>query len=99
MLDHVSETVSGLLAKARSGDRAALDRLFTLCRDYVSLLAQAQIAHSIRSKLDASDLVQQTLLEAYRGFSAFKGGTEAEWLSWLRRIVNHNATDFARQFA
>ena len=48
--------------------------------------------------MDSSDLVQQTLLDAYRGFVRFQGSTEAEWLAWLRRILAHNAADFIRQY-
>ena len=28
------------------------------------------------------------MLEAYRDFRHFRGGTEAEWLAWLRRILD-----------
>jgi RNA polymerase sigma-70 factor (ECF subfamily) len=92
------EAVSSLLARARSGDRKALDRLFAVCRNYVTILARTQVEKSIRAKFDPSDLVQQTLLEAFRGFGGFHGNTEAEWLVWLRRILSHNATDFARRY-
>jgi Sigma-70 region 2 len=36
--------------------------------------------------VDASDLIQETMLEAYRDFHRFRGVTEAEWLAWLRQI-------------
>jgi RNA polymerase sigma-70 factor (ECF subfamily) len=48
--------------------------------------------------VDASDLVQQTMLEAHRGFTKFQGSSEAEWLAWLRRILDHNAADFVRRY-
>ena len=53
---------------------------------------------ALQSKIDASDLVQQTLLEAHRGFAAFRGTSEAEWLAWLRVILSHNAADFTRRY-
>jgi len=91
-------TVSSLLAKARGGDAVALDRLFGMCRNYVGIIARTQVEHWLRAKVDASDLVQQTFLEAYRDFQRFQGGTEAEWLAWLRRILSHNAADFVRRY-
>ncbi len=91
-------TLAELLAQARGGDRAALDRLFALCRNYVAVLAQARLESWLQGKADASDLVQQTLLEAYRGFPQFQGGTSGEWLAWLRRILDHNAADYVRHY-
>jgi len=87
-----------LLARARGGDDAARDELFARCRSYVGLVARAQIEGRLRAKVDASDLVQQTLLEAHRGLKNFRGGTEEEWLGWLRKILAHNATDFIRRY-
>ena len=49
-------------------------------------------------KVDASDLVQETMLEAYRDFDRFSGTSEQEWLAWLRRILTHNAADFVRRY-
>jgi RNA polymerase sigma-70 factor, ECF subfamily len=91
-------SITGLLQLARSGDRQALDRLFAACRSYALILAQAQVGSWIQAKLDPSDLVQQSMLEAYRAFDSFQGETSAEWLAWLRRILQRNAVDQARYF-
>lgn len=98
MTDTNSSMLVELLAKARGGDAEARNRLFAACRNYVALMARAQVESWLRAKVDASDLVQQTLLDAHRGFEEFRGETEAEWLAWLRRILNHNATDFVRRY-
>jgi RNA polymerase sigma-70 factor (ECF subfamily) len=91
-------TVAHLLAEARGGNAKALDRLFAMCRNYVNLMARTQVEGWLQAKVDASDLVQQTMLEAYRDFLRFQGGTEAEWLAWLRQILSHNAADFVRRY-
>jgi RNA polymerase sigma-70 factor (ECF subfamily) len=98
MADTDSTTIAELLARARGNDPREVDRLFATCRDYLALLARAQVEGWLRAKVDASDLVQQTLLEAYRDFGRFRGSTEAEWLAWLRRILAHNAANFVRQY-
>jgi RNA polymerase sigma-70 factor (ECF subfamily) len=90
--------VGDLLTRARAGDAAALDRLFEMCRNYIGIVARAHVESWLQAKVDASDLVQQTLLEAYRDFGRFHGATEGEWLGWLRQILSHNAADFVRQF-
>jgi RNA polymerase sigma-70 factor (ECF subfamily) len=90
--------VNELLRRARTGDQAARDRLFAACRNYVAVAARAEVASWLKAKVDASDLVQQTLLEAHRGLANFRGETEAEWLGWLRRILENNAADYVRQY-
>jgi RNA polymerase sigma-70 factor (ECF subfamily) len=87
-----------LLHRARSGDEVAREQLFSLCRDYVGVVARAQVGSWMQAKVDASDLVQQTLLDMHRGMAEFRGETEAEWLAWLRKILNHNATDYVRRY-
>lgn len=87
-----------LLQRARAGDDAAREKLFVLCRDYVGVVARAQVGSWLQAKVDASDLIQQTLLDMHRGMAEFRGETEAEWLAWLRKILNHNATDYVRQY-
>ncbi len=87
-----------LLPRARAGDAAAQNELFEMCRAYVRFLARSHVEGWIQAKVDASDLVQQTLMEAHRGFDRFQGTTEAEWLAWLKQILKNNALDFVRQF-
>jgi len=91
-------TIPDLLAGARGNDPRQLDMLFAQCRNFLGIVARAQVESWLRAKVDASDLVQQTLLEAYRDFHKFRGTTEAEWLAWLRQILAHNAANFVRHY-
>jgi len=90
--------VSELICRARQGDAACRDELFRRCRSYLGLMARAQVETWLQVKVDASDLVQQTLLEAHRDFGHFHGQSQQEWLAWLRRILARNATDFVRHY-
>jgi len=90
--------VSELIRKARDGDFECREQLFGLCRSYLGFVARAQVESWLRVKVDASDLVQQTMLEAHRDFDRFQGRSEQEWLAWLRRILSHNAADFVRRW-
>ena len=40
-------------------------------------------------KMDPSDILQQTFLEAYRGFPQFAGQDLRELVAWLRSILDH----------
>ncbi|HKD38137.1 MAG TPA: sigma-70 family RNA polymerase sigma factor [Pirellulales bacterium] len=91
-------SISQLLTHARAGDAAARDRLFAACRNYLTVVARAEVGSWLQAKVDASDLVQQTLLDAHRGLANFRGCNEAEWLGWLRQILSHNAADFVRHY-
>ena len=92
-----SMTIADLLTQARGSDPRRLDQLFGQCRNYLAVVARAQVESWLRAKVDASDIVQQTMLEAYRDFHKFRGTTEAEWLAWLRQILNHNAANFIQR--
>jgi RNA polymerase sigma-70 factor (ECF subfamily) len=91
-------SLNQLLIQARAGDAVARDRLFAACRNYLAVVARAEIGSWFQAKVDASDLVQQTMLDAHRGLTNFRGHNEAEWLAWLRQILSHNAADFVRHY-
>jgi RNA polymerase sigma-70 factor (ECF subfamily) len=98
MSDGKSTIFSTLIEGARRGDAECRDRLFALCRSYLGFAARSQVETWLRRKVDASDLVQETMLEACRDFDRFEGHTEQEWLAWLRKILAHNAADFVRRY-
>lgn len=87
-----------LLAKARQGSSEATGVLINQVRDYLLLVADRELDGTLRAKVGASDLVQQTMLEAGRDFSGFRGQTATELIGWLVRILRHNLTDVARQY-
>jgi RNA polymerase sigma-70 factor, ECF subfamily len=87
------ESPMALLAQARAGDSEALGRVLDGYREYLRLLARARVGQELRVRLDPSDLVQETLLEAQRDFRQFHGGSEAELAVWLRRILARNLAD------
>ena len=76
-----------LLARAANEDGEALGQLLGLYRDYLRLLAGLEIGRRLQVKLDASDLVQETMMEAHKDFGTFRGASEAELVAWLRQIM------------
>src|SRR6516162_3607856 len=87
-----------LLAAARAGSAEALGKALETCRRYLLLVAERRLDPKLRAKGGASDLVQETFLEAQRDFDAFRGTSEAELLAWLSRLLLNNVGNFARRY-
>jgi RNA polymerase sigma-70 factor (ECF subfamily) len=96
-LEHDAGGTEGLIRSVRGGDGAALGRLLGLYRAYLILVARSLVGPDLRARVDPSDLVQETLLEAQHDFARFEGRGEAELLAWLRRILVRNLADQARR--
>ncbi len=75
------------IEEARRGGTAAVGELLESYRNYLTLLASMQIEPRLRVRVSPSDLVQDTMLGAYRDFGQFRGATERQLLAWLRQIL------------
>src|SRR3954462_11526588 len=75
-------------------DDLTLDRY----RGYLSELARLQVAARpwLASKLDASDLVQQTMLQAPPAREQFRGQSAEELAGWLRQILTRTLANSLR---
>jgi RNA polymerase sigma-70 factor (ECF subfamily) len=85
-----------LIRRARAGSPEALGQLLEGCRAYLQHVAHREVDPRLRAKGDASDLVQETFLEAQRDFAAFTGETEEELLAWLRHHLRYRISKFLR---
>lgn len=67
-------------------------------RSCLHLLARLGLDGRLQAKLDPSDIVQETLLQAHRAADQFRGTTSAELAAWLRQILARNLAHAARDF-
>lgn len=73
-------------------DGETLERI----RAYLKLLACSQVDSWLGQRVDASDVVQETLMHAVEHGDQFRGKSEAEFLSWLRQILANHLVDALR---
>jgi RNA polymerase sigma-70 factor (ECF subfamily) len=92
-----ARSISELLMRARNGDVRSVGQLLTLYRKYLALLASTQLEKRIQPRVSPSDVVQETLLKAHRHFADFRGRTEQEFLTWLRRILLSTLAHFVER--
>ena len=85
-------------ARARAGSAEDLGLLLEYCRAYLLQVANGELDSDLRAKGGASDLVQQTFLEAQRDFPRFHGASADELRAWLRQLLIHNLANFARRY-
>src|SRR4051795_2033547 len=83
-------TVTGLLSRARAGDEAAFGELVA---PYQREL-QVHCYRILGSLQDAEDVLQETLLSAWRGLDGFEERSSVR--TWLYRIATNRSLDALR---
>jgi RNA polymerase sigma-70 factor (ECF subfamily) len=94
----VDQQFEAAMAAARQGSLAALGRLFDGCRNYLLLVANRGLGESIQAKIGASDLVQETLLQAQEIFERFRGSSRKELLAWLAQTLEFKHAQTVRRY-
>ena len=87
-----------LVQTARRGCDDALSEIISRLHGYLLLIANGEMRENVQAKFGASDVVQNSLLEAHAGIHRFRGSTEAEMRAWLKQIVIHNLADEGRRY-
>jgi RNA polymerase sigma-70 factor, ECF subfamily len=89
--------IPDLLQRARAGDAGALQALLERYREFVKLVVRCHSPGQLRARMDSSDLVQETLLQAAQHMGQFQGHAEEEWRAWLGRIAEREVIHQARR--
>jgi RNA polymerase sigma-70 factor, ECF subfamily len=82
----------GLWRRARGGDTAAYEQLFSLHADRVLVFIRARLG-GLRDKIAPEDILQDAYLAAHRAFAEFDYTDDGAFLRWLCRIVENRMRD------
>ena len=94
---HALDSTVDLLDRARQGDRAALDALFTRCLPPLRRWARGRLPAAARGALDTQDLVQDTILNSLRRLDSFESRHEGALQAYLRQAVLNRIRDVVRK--
>jgi RNA polymerase sigma-70 factor (ECF subfamily) len=67
-------------------------------RPFLKALANEMLYSDLRKKLDASDLVQQTMLQAIEAQSQYRGDSDAAKAGWLKAILGNLVKGLLRRY-
>jgi RNA polymerase sigma-70 factor (ECF subfamily) len=87
-----------IIREAKNRGDTAVGSLLETYRNYLRLLARVEIGRRLQGKVDPSDLVQETFLEAHRNFSLFQGNDEPQFTCWLRQILAAKVANLVRHY-
>jgi RNA polymerase sigma factor (sigma-70 family) len=91
------EATVDLLARAKRGDRTALDLLLERCIPALRRWAHARLPQSARGMVDTADMVQDTVVAALRRLDVFEARHEGALQAYLRTAVMNRIRDVIRQ--
>jgi RNA polymerase sigma-70 factor, ECF subfamily len=93
-----SSPIPVLLDRARAGDRDALGELLERFRGSLCDLARQLLSPELAQKVAASDLVQETCIDAMRDFRSAGVDHVRGLEAWLVTLLTNNLIDWQRKF-
>jgi RNA polymerase sigma-70 factor, ECF subfamily len=97
MAEPESSGTEQLLQQAKAGDRQAFERLLAAHQAYLRELVNLRMDPRLRPRIDPSDIVQETQLEAYRRLPRYLADQPMPFRLWLRQIAHDRLLMLRRQ--
>ena len=92
-----SDQTQELIAGARRGDADAVGQLLQRHRESVRRLIDLRLDRAVRQRLDASDIVQEVLIEASRRLDDYLADPKMPFHLWLRAMAKDHVIDAHRR--
>lgn len=96
----MSDTPSGtheLIDRAGHGDEAARHQLLERYRGYLKRMVAVRLDRRLAARVDASDIVQETLVEAARRLDDYLRNRPLPFYGWLRGLAGERVIDTHRR--
>lgn len=87
-----------LVRHARAGDSEAVGALLDRYRGYLLLIANQDVTENLKTKMGASDVVQESMMHAQANFQQFQGESESQFKAWLKTILANDIRKGHRHF-
>jgi RNA polymerase sigma-70 factor (ECF subfamily) len=85
-----------LIQRVKEGDSDAFTGLFDKYRSRLAVLIHYRLGQDLRRFVDVDDVLQETLIRAYRDIGRFDYRSPGSFMNWLARIAEHVLADLAR---
>lgn len=92
-----SEETCRLLVRIQAGEREAFEEFFARHRPFLRRLVELRMHSRLRGRLDPSDVVQETQLDAFRQLPDFLKRQPMPFRLWLRKTVQERLRMIERQ--
>jgi RNA polymerase sigma-70 factor (ECF subfamily) len=92
-----SSQTQELLLRARAGDAAAVDGLLDRHRDALRRIIELRMDQALERRVDASDIVQDVLVEANRRLDDYLADPKLPFHLWLRQMAKDRLIDAHRR--
>jgi RNA polymerase sigma-70 factor, ECF subfamily len=96
-MDPESSNSQRLLQQAQQGDRQAFEQLLAGHQAYLRELVNLRMDPRLRPRVDPSDVVQETQMEAYRRLPNYLAEPPMPFRLWLRQIAHDRLLMLRRQ--
>ena len=91
------EQTQELLKNVADGDKSAMNRLMNRHRDAVRRMIQMRLDHAVARRVDASDVVQDVLMEASQRLNDYMQNPSMPFHLWLRQLAKDRIIDMHRR--
>lgn len=85
------------MLSAVGGDADSLNRLLRRHQARLKRLVAVRLNPRLQARVDASDIVQDTLMEAARRLSGYSSSLDTPFYPWLRKIAMQRLVDATRK--